>query len=396
VRTIDEIVAAMDAVVAGAKAEDGTDRPLEAGEIEQYGKLEAELKDVQANAALLARHAAYHTPITGFPAVIKPQPKGDAAREASFSAYLRTGLPNTDMATFAQTEGTPSEGGYAVPESFRAKLVEGRSAFGGFLNAGEQLTTADGRPMAYPTIVAEVSTHADIAAEGAATAAGADFVFDEVTLGAYKYTSAGASNLPVKVSVELLQDAQFDVASFVARRLGERILRKQSYDVVRGAGSGEPLGILDGTAGDVATASGSVPTYAKLKSLEHALDPAYRAGASFLMNDTTLGVFESIVDAQGRPIVAPQTQGITATVSGRSTLLGYPVIIDQACADLSNNVQGVGFGLWNIAYVVRHVRDVQILVNPYAATGYIVYDAWARMDGTVQDFGAYVTMEGTT
>ena len=220
-------------------------------------------------------------------------------------------------------------------------------------------------------------------------------MFDEVSLGAYKYTSAGASNLPVKVSVELLQDAQFDVGSFVARRLGERIRRKQSYDVVRGSGSGEPLGILDGTAGDVSTDSGSVPTYAKLKELEHKLDPAYRQGASFLMNDTTWGVLEQIVDTIGRPIVAPLLQGIVDGPN-RMGLFGYPVIIDQACANGANNVQFIGFGLWSQAYVVRHVKDVQVLVNPYAATGYVVYDAWARMDGTVQDFTAYVTMEGTT
>ena len=120
-----------------------------------------------------------------------------------------------------------------------------------------------------------------------------------------------------------------------------------------------------GTGGDTATASGSVPTYAKLNALKHQLDQDYRLGASFLMNDYTAGVIEGIVDSIGRPILVPL-------------------------------LQGIGFGNWGLAYVVRQVRDVQILVNPYAATGYVVYDAWARMDGTVQDFTAYVTMEGLT
>ncbi len=78
------------------------------------------------------------------------------------------------------------------------------------------------------------------------------------------------------------------------------------------------------------------------------------------------------------------------------SLLGHPLIIDQGIANLSNNVQGVGFGDWKEAYIVRHVKDVQVLANPYSQSGYIVYDAWARMDGTVKNFGAYVTMEGTT
>jgi HK97 family phage major capsid protein len=391
-------MAEMDAITEAAKA---ADRSMDEPEIEQYEALEADLLLANKSEEIRKRHEVYKAPILGFPAVIRPAPRGDEALEFAFGQYLRTGIGNADIAglKFAQTEGTPSAGGYAVPDTFRARLTEGRSAFGGFMNLAEQITTPDGRPMPWPTIIAAVSTEADIAAEGAASAAGADLVFGEASLGAYKYTSTGTGNVALKVSVELLQDAQFDVAAFVARRLGERIARKQAYDLVRGSGSSEPLGIMYGTDGDVATASGSVPTYAKLNSLVHALNPAYReSGATFILNDTTLGVLEQIVDTIGRPILTQLTQGIESGPSGRQRglLLGYPYTIDQAIANLSNDVQGIGFGNWSAAYVVRHVRDVQILVNPYSTVGYVQYDAWARMDGTVQDAAAYVTMEGTT
>ena len=55
---------------------------------------------------------------------------------------------------------------------------------------------------------------------------------------------------------------------------------------------------------------------------------------------------------------------------------------------------GIAFGNWKEAYIVRHVKDVQVLVNPYEAVGYVTYHAWARMDGTVQNSSAYVTGEG--
>jgi HK97 family phage major capsid protein len=392
-RTPEVISAEMAAITDPAEAED---RVLTDEEVQSYEALEAELKAVNKSGELFARQAAYKTPIVGFPAVIRATPKGDAALDFAFDQYLRTGQANSDLSQrFAQTEGTPSAGGYAVPDGSLAKLTEARTAFGGFANLADSITTAQGNTISWPSAAADLATEADIAAEGAATAAGADFVLGEVSLGAYKYTSAGTSNLPVKVSVELLQDGSFDVQAFVMRKLGERIARKQAYDLVRGSGSGEPLGIMDGTDGDVATASGSVPTYAKLNSLKHALDPAYRLGASFIMNDATLGVVESIVDTQGRPILVPQTQGVEDGPSN-GRLLGYPLHIVQECADLSNDVQGIGFGDWRAAYIVRHVKDVQILVNPYAVTGYVVYDAWARMDGDVQDATAYVTMEGTT
>ncbi len=387
---IEKLLESMSALVDSALAEG---RPLTEEEIQTYEALEVELKAAQKTNELFARQEAWQAPVIEAPNIIKATPKGDDAEMYAFEQYLRTGQLNSDL-TYAQTVGTTTEGGYAVPDAMRIKLTEGRSAYGGFMNLCEQITTENGAPLPWPTIIAAVSTEADIAAEGAASAAGADLVFGEASLGAYKYASTGASNIPLKVSVELLQDAQFPVADFVAKRLGERIQRKLSYDLIRGSGSSEPLGIMEGASGDISTASGSVPTYAKLVSLVHSLDPAYRREATFIFNDTTLGVLESIVDS-GRPILAPGDQGIREA-PGNGRLLGYPVVVDQAIADGANNVQFIGFGHYKAAYVVRHVKDVQILVNPFTQTGYVVFDAWARADGTVQDAAAHVTMEGTT
>jgi HK97 family phage major capsid protein len=92
------------------------------------------------------------------------------------------------------------------------------------------------------------------------------------------------------------------------------------------------------------------------------------------------------------------TLGIDVGPGGptRYSLLGYPVIIDQAMPTwAADDVIGAGFGDWREAYIVRHVKAVQVLVNPFIATGYVGYDAWARMDGKVQNASAYVTGEGT-
>ena len=122
--------------------------------------------------------------------------------------------------------------------------------------------------------------------------------------------------------------------------------------------------------------------------------PEYRAGASWIFNDTTAAAMEAMLDASGRPILINATNGIEGSIS-RSTLLGYPVIIDQGCPDVdTNDVIGIAFGDWTQAYVVRQVRDVQVLVNPYSYPGYIAYDAWARMDGKPVNSWAYVTGEG--
>jgi HK97 family phage major capsid protein len=392
-RTVENIQKEQDAILASADERPEDERSLNSEEVERYEALEQERQAVVKSEHVRSLHAAART-FSGAPAVIGAQARGDRAAEVAFDNYLRTGIPNSDL-TFAQTEGTPAAGGYAVPDTFLNRLTERRVAFGGLMNEAENITTADGRPIAWPSVVPPVYTEADIAAEGAASAAGADLVFGEVTLGAYKYTSTGTGNVPVKVSVELAQDALFDVGALVTRFLGERIARKQAYDLCNGSGSGAPQGIAYGISGTIE----ADPTgFAAFSNLVHALDPAYRAGAKWIMNDTTAKGIEQLLDGasgtSGRPLLVNAIQGIEGP-SNNYQLLGYPVVIDQAMPTwAADDVIGAAFGNWKEAYIVRHVKEVQVLVNPYAAVGYVVYDAWARMDGKVQNAYAYVTGEG--
>jgi HK97 family phage major capsid protein len=395
-RSISDLNSAMQAIVDLADAET---RSLSDEEVVNYEALETELHSAQKSEDIVKRQAAYRSPIVGFPSVIKPTPKGDEALDFAFTQYLRTGQVNSDMSQlFAQTIGSDAGGGYTVPSSFRNKLVERMVAFGGFANLVETIDTGDGRPIEWPTVddtptagaATDAAIKADIVAEGAASIVGADITFGTASLGAYRYAATGTGNVPIKVSVELLQDSAFDVAAFVARALGTRIARAQARDIVRGTGVGMPLGILSGTDGDVAE---STLVYAKLNELVHKLDLAYRPGASWLFNDTVAAELETLVDGAQRPLLMPSTSALTGSVAPNS-LLGYPVHIDQYCFDDATNVQYVGFGDWRESYILRRVRDVQVLVNPYAATGYVVYDAWARMDGTIQNYNSYVTIEG--
>jgi HK97 family phage major capsid protein len=298
--------------------------------------------------------------------------------------------------TFAQTSGSNTAGGYTVPDTFRNKLIEVQKAFGGLRGAAEKLVTPDGSPirwMSNDDVTTSGDAKADIAAEGAQSAVGADLVFGEVTLGAYRYAATGTGNIPLKISFELLQDSAFDIAAWAAGRLGNRIARKQALDLQMGSGSSAPLGLMYGTdLGDVSLVAEAL-TYAKLVDLVHALDPEYRLNASFIFNDTTLAVIEKIVDGNSRPIVNSSLTGISGSV-GVSTLLGYPVIIDQSAPNVGDDVCFAVFGDLAQAYIVREVRDVQVLVNPYSQPGYVVYDAWARMDGTIQNRKAMVKLDG--
>lgn len=382
---VEEILAALQAILDGAAERDLTDE-----EVQRYEELEGQLEKRKQRDEIQKRHAAYNTPTTS-PLVNVGVQKQDDTLERAFNHYLRTGKENADIVELrAQSVGTDAAGGFLVPEVMRDRLTERLKAFGGLASAVETITTAGGETLKWPTLD-DTSNEGVIAAEGTAPASGgADLVFGEKTLGAFKYVAPGASNLPLRVSVELLQDAAFDVEGLVERRLGQRIARKQAAHWVTGNGTTEPFGLDTGTSGTAFTSAGI--TYAELVDAVHEVDPEYREGAVWTFNDSTLAKIEKIVDTTGRPILNSANDGIAAGPANQR-LLGYPVVIDQAWPTYTDGgtTKWGAFGNLNAGYVIRRVKDLTLIVNPYARAneGEVEYTLWARADGTVQDANAY-------
>lgn len=394
--TVDEIYAQMQGIVDAAEGRSLTDEECNA-----YEKLETQLAGANRNSQIVARHAAYSTPIA--PAIHVAPAKPDNGLDMAYDAYLRTGIPNADIAGLrvvnAQGEGSSTAGGYTVPPGFRQKLVEVRKAFGGLAAAVDTFSTSTGNPIEYPTLD-DTANQGDITAESAAISSGADLVFGSVSIGAYKYTSAGAgSNLPLRVSVELLQDSAFDIQGLVARALGTRIARKQAVHWVTGTGVGQPLGLVASSlTADRDLDTADTPDYEDLVEFQDLLDAAYEQNASWVMKKNTWSQLRLLVDLNGRPILQEANDSITGVPVRR--LLGAPVIIDEAMPTLSSagDTYCMAYGDFREAYVIRRVQDLVVVVNPYtrAANGEVEFTAWERADGTIQNRSAYKIMQNNT
>lgn len=398
VRTIEDITADMTNLVDAAE-----DRSLTDEEVTQYEGFENELKNVQRTDAIRTRNGAYNSVVVpaGVPSRVSKPNRSDEI--VAFENYLRTGIVNQDIThlrvTNAQGEGASAAGGFLVPTEFRDKLIEVRKSFGGFIPEAEQLNTSNGSPIEYPTNDDTANT-GDITAEAAATASGNDLVFGQVNLGAYKYTSTGAgSNLPLRVSVELLQDSAFDIEALVTRKLGMRINRKQATHAVIGTGVGQPLGILASSlTSDKDLDTPDTPDYEDLVELQDMLDEEYEGNAKWLMRKNTWSQLRLLVDLNGRPLIQEQN----ASIQGRPTrqLLGAPVIIDENAPLLSaaGDTYPIGYGDFKEAYIWRRVSGLVVVVNPYsrAANGEVEFTAWERADGTVQNRSAYKIMQNNT
>lgn len=396
--TIEELIAAMQAIIDEATASEESGGPgLTDEQAQRYEELEGKLARAQKAEEIQKRHAALKAPAPG-QLITGAKAKADDTLERAFAHYLRTGQDNADIVELrAQSKGTDTAGGYTVPEGFRQKLVDRMKAFGGLASAVEEISTETGQNLEWPTLDDTANTGA-IVAEGAVFTTGADLVFGTATLGAYKYATTGAdASAGLRVSVELLQDAAFDVEGLISRKFGERLARIQAQHWVSGTGSGQPKGIVTGKTG-VQTAANTGPTYKDLLTYIHSVDPEYRTGAKWAFNDQTLAYFRGLLDGNGRPILKPSTDGVEGAPGGE-TLLGYPVVVDQGFANMTVGSASVNYGVFGDlreAYVIRRVRDIVVGVNPYARMNYgqVEFSAWCRADGTQQNVNAYSTLTG--
>jgi HK97 family phage major capsid protein len=394
-RTIEEINAAMTALVDAAP-----DRSLTDEEVATYEGLENELKGVQKSEAVRSRNAAYNTVVTG-PGVPKQGAPVEDTYDKAFWNYVRTGRVNDDLKLSNDQSGAvPSQGGYLVPDLFRTKLIERLKAYGGIGSVAERYTTGNGNPVDWPTID-DTGNVGEIVQEGSTFSAGADLAFGSNALGAYSYVAGGGASNPLRVSLELMQDSAFDIEGLLTRLLGIRLGRIQAVHLATGTGVAQPLGLVTGKTLVTAAANTGL-TYEDLVTFVHSVDPAYRGpDCRWVMADLTLAAIKKIKNPTSGDYVyiGGGTNNIQTAGQEPGRLLDFPIVIDQAMpayVNASPTTPAIAFGDIKQGYVVRDIKDVQLLVNPYTrmANRQVEFTAWARMDATQQDTNAYMVGTG--
>lgn len=398
---MEELLAALKALIEEAEAQD---RPLTEEEEERAKDLTEKIEAHKKTAHYRSLVTAYETPVRTDVHVHVAVKNDDRPELRSMVHYMKTGqYDDYYMDTMAgspelraQTKGTASAGGYLVPTTTAARITERMKAFGGLAEEAENITTDSGEAMNWAT-EDDTGNTAEIVAEGAAAAsAGADKVFGQTTLGAFKYEATGAGNLPMKVSWELLEDSPMNLEEHIANNFARRIMRKFSVDIITGNGTTAPQGIAAAqTAFDEIASNSAGPTYGELLGAVAALDPEYRSNAKWLINDASWFRLLAMVDDNNRPLILPQAQsGIAGPVPAQ--LLGYPVIIDQGMASIGDQTKFAIFGDLRESYIVRRVNGFHLLrLNElYAVNGFVGFLGWARMDGRVKNLNSYVVLAG--
>jgi HK97 family phage major capsid protein len=334
-------------------------------------------------------------------------PKEKEYRRA-FNNYLRAGVAGLDpddrailyerrdMSIGGGNSLVGPGGAFLVPIGFVDKIEAALKFSGNLMKYCTILPTETGAPLPYP-LSDDSQSFAEIVGEGQ-TVTTADVPLGNVIFGAYKYSSR-----MVKVSLELLQDANFDLESWLAGIFALRFARtlNNHFTVGLGVSSSMPMGIITAAAaaGNIVHAVGSSGNTggadgtntigsADLLNLVHAVDPLYREDPSckFMMHDQTRKKLGQLLDKYGRPLF-PQT-----LVSGApDMILGYEIALNNAMAQLQTassspqvSVYPVAFGPLS-KYIVRRVREMSILVlrERFIDMGQLAFLAFMRMDGNL-------------
>lgn len=272
---------------------------------------------------------------------------------------------------------TTTAGGFTVPDEMMRSLEESLLAYGGMRQVSTVITTATGADLPIPT-VDDTAQKGVILAENTG-AANQDVTFAQIVLQAFKYSSK-----QILVSVELMQDSSVNLAAYLGSALGARIGRITNDHFTTGTGSGQPNGIVTAAGNSsVTVASAGVMIFSEPLRLLHSVDPAYRAGASFMCHDSTLLKLRQMVDGQSRPIWEPSLQPGTP-----GTLYGYPVVVNQSMASYAATARVLIFGQLS-KYLIRDTRGIEImrLDERYADAHQVGFLGFMRTDGDLLDAG---------
>jgi HK97 family phage major capsid protein len=296
-------------------------------------------------------------------------PRDSAGYKEGFNTYARRGLNGCDHRILnALQVGTNSEGGYIVPTEFETQLTMALQDINEIRRYATVINTASTRNI---PVESSLGAAAWTAEEAAYT--DADVAFSQVVLGAHKAATI------CKVSEELLQDAFFNVESYLAGAFGKRFGILEEAAFVAGDGSGKPTGIVPSSGLGVTAAGAAAITTDEIIGLYHSLGRPYRARATWMMADATAMLIRKLKDSTNQYLWQPGLQA-----GQPDTLLGRPVLVSSSVPAATTGLKSMVFG--DLSYYTIADRSgvaVQRLNELYAANGQVGFRAFKRTEGKV-------------
>lgn len=201
-----------------------------------------------------------------------------------------------------------------------------------------------------------------------------------------------------KVTTEMLEDAFFDVESWLQRKVAEKFARLENTAFVSGSGAKQPKGFTSyaawASAGTyernklerINTGSASALTADGLISLQNGLLEAYQANAYWVMLRATYGTVMKLKDGTQNylfNVALNMNTGLPV-----ANILNRPVLFASDMPAVGSNNLPIAYGDFRVGYTVVDRMGVTILRDPYTSKGFVNYFTTKRTGGAVTNFEA--------
>ena len=341
--------------------------------------LRGEVDEVKARVDRIGRAAA--RPAIGGTEAAAPEVKGFV------DGYLRRGA----TAEYKSVSGAvPSDGGYAVPRQIDALIARQLAETSPIRAIAQVVQTGSA---GYRKLVTTGGTASGWVSETQARPETDTPAFAEIA------PPTGELYANPAASQAMLDDAGFDLESWLASEIAAEFARAEGAAFVNGSGVNQPRGFLPAppsSAADAARAFGTLQYLGTgdaaglgsaaeiaLIDLVHALKAGHRQGASFVMNSATLAEIRKLKTDDGAFLWQP------GLVEGQpDRLLGYPVVEAEDMPDVAAGTCPIAFGNFRHGYLIAERSATQVLRDPFTNKPFVHFYATKRVGGQVLDSDA--------
>ena len=313
---------------------------------------------------------------------------GSTVEMKSFvDGYLRRGAE----AEFKSLSGAvPADGGYAVPRQIDALITSRLKDISPIRSLAQVVQVGSA---GYRKLVSTGGTASGWVSEVAGRPETTAPHFAEIA------PPSGELYANPAASQAMLDDAAFDIETWLAGEVAMEFARAEGAAFVHGTGANQPLGLVaspTSLAGDAVRAFGTLQFIgsgdaagfdanpdARLIDLVHSLKASHRQGAAWVMNSATLGEVRKLKTTDGAFLWQP------GMVEGQpDRLLGYPVVEAEDMPDIAANAFPIAFGNFRAGYLVTERSATQVLRDPFTNKPFVHFYATKRVGGQVLDSDA--------
>lgn len=360
------IVADMNAITSAA--EQRSEAVLTAEEQEKFNELRKKRDDIDATLRACEEMEAEDMRNAKAKAEKRTE---DSKAKLEERAFFKV-LANKELDAEERAALTMSNSGIVVPTTIQQDVLLGLQGHYGILSAIDMRYTDDAGTMTFPYLISDLALQkvaiGDTATEGAAQWSGIQL-------------TANDFRLPIiPVSETLLAAADVDVRAYLVELFTELIGKGLSDRIINSGDDNKDFKAFGSQVKAATAASATALAYTDIINLMAKVKAPYRNldRASFAMSSATKDALVGLVDKNGRPVYI---ESMSAGVPDK--LFGFPVVIDDAIADIATKARVMYFGDFK-AYKARIVKGVRIKTydeSKYSVQGCVGMQAFVAGDG---------------